>query len=222
MNDIKAIETEYNRYKFCSRLEARWAVFFDALNIPYEYKPDGFEFVEDGTSYLPDFYLPDCKQFFEAKQSITKKDCTRIMAPIRNGYPVVIGYPDGTFQACSYDGPVQSGMIAVSMPQTAYYSFLARCDVCGHYFFGAFPCYEHCPCCEWDRGSCVGIAHDRDNAPFTINDKDLEVAWKVAESVSFETGETLDKNNIQAMYKTERKKADIRVRRVPRSMLSEG
>ena len=30
---IKAIETEYNGYKFRSRLEARWAVFFDALGV---------------------------------------------------------------------------------------------------------------------------------------------------------------------------------------------
>ena len=28
---IKAIETVYNGYRFRSRLEARWAVFFDAL-----------------------------------------------------------------------------------------------------------------------------------------------------------------------------------------------
>lgn len=29
---MKAIETEYNGYKFRSRLEARWAVFFDAFS----------------------------------------------------------------------------------------------------------------------------------------------------------------------------------------------
>ena len=32
---MKAIETEYNGYRFRSRLEARWAVFFDALGIEY-------------------------------------------------------------------------------------------------------------------------------------------------------------------------------------------
>ena len=54
---MKAIETEYRGYKFRSRLEARWAVFFDALGIKWEYEPEGFEF-KDGTKYLPDFYLP--------------------------------------------------------------------------------------------------------------------------------------------------------------------
>jgi len=42
MAEIKAIETVYNGYKFRSRLEARWAVFFDALGIEYEYEKEGF------------------------------------------------------------------------------------------------------------------------------------------------------------------------------------
>lgn len=53
---IKAIETEYNGYKFRSRLEARWAVFFDALGVEYEYEPEGFE-LHSGKWYLPDFRL---------------------------------------------------------------------------------------------------------------------------------------------------------------------
>ena len=51
---IKAIETIYKGYRFRSRLEARWAVFFDALKLPWEYEPEGFEF-EGGLRYLPDF-----------------------------------------------------------------------------------------------------------------------------------------------------------------------
>jgi hypothetical protein len=51
---MKAIETEYKGYLFRSRLEARWAVFFDSLGLSWEYEPEGFDF-EDGTRYLPDF-----------------------------------------------------------------------------------------------------------------------------------------------------------------------
>lgn len=54
---IKAIETHYKGYRFRSRLEARWAVFFDALEIEWEYEPEGFV-LPDGTYYLPDFWLP--------------------------------------------------------------------------------------------------------------------------------------------------------------------
>lgn len=64
--DIKAIETVYKGYRFRSRLEARWAVFFDAANIKYEYEPEGFE-LDDGTRYLPDFYLPEYDWYAEVK-----------------------------------------------------------------------------------------------------------------------------------------------------------
>jgi hypothetical protein len=58
---IKAIETVYKGYRFRSRLEARWAVFFDALGIEWEYEAEGFELGANGR-YLPDFWLPrlDC------------------------------------------------------------------------------------------------------------------------------------------------------------------
>lgn len=54
---IKAIETQYKGYRFRSRLEARWAVFFDALDLEWEYEREGFDLGEHGW-YLPDFYLP--------------------------------------------------------------------------------------------------------------------------------------------------------------------
>ena len=36
---IKAIQTEYNGIKFRSRLEARWAVFFDAVGVTWGFRP---------------------------------------------------------------------------------------------------------------------------------------------------------------------------------------
>lgn len=65
---IKAIETEYRGYRFRSRLEARWAVFFDQLGVRWEYEPQGFE--TPAGPYLPDFLLPDVNQdgvWFEVK-----------------------------------------------------------------------------------------------------------------------------------------------------------
>jgi hypothetical protein len=56
---MKAIETRYKGYRFRSRLEARWAVFFDALCVRWEYEPEGFE-LGDGIRYLPDFKLTSC------------------------------------------------------------------------------------------------------------------------------------------------------------------
>jgi hypothetical protein len=69
MNEIKAIETRYNGYRFRSRLEARWAVFFDTLGIKYEYEPEGFvsNLYNEQKHYLPDFYLTESDTWVEVK-----------------------------------------------------------------------------------------------------------------------------------------------------------
>ena len=58
---IKAIETRYAGCRFRSRLEARWAVFFDTLGITWEYEPQGYELGGVGDwparRYLPDFLI---------------------------------------------------------------------------------------------------------------------------------------------------------------------
>jgi hypothetical protein len=66
MSEIKAIETRYKGRRFRSRLEARWAIFFDMARIKWEYEFEGYK-LNDGTSYLPDFYLPESKTFVEIK-----------------------------------------------------------------------------------------------------------------------------------------------------------
>lgn len=60
-----AIETLFKGYRFRSLLEARWAVFFDSLGIPWEYEAQGFDLA--GKWYLPDFWLPEQKLFVEIK-----------------------------------------------------------------------------------------------------------------------------------------------------------
>jgi len=54
---LQVIETRYRGYRFRSRLEARWAVFFDALQLLWEYEPQGFK-LRNGLWYLPDFRFP--------------------------------------------------------------------------------------------------------------------------------------------------------------------
>jgi hypothetical protein len=53
-NFLRPIETVYKGYKFRSRLEARWAVLFDALGVKWQYEVEGFQ-LSDGECYLPDF-----------------------------------------------------------------------------------------------------------------------------------------------------------------------
>jgi hypothetical protein len=56
VNVPKPLPTEYAGHTFRSRLEARWAVFFDELSIEWIYEPEGYELPSG--NYLPDFYLP--------------------------------------------------------------------------------------------------------------------------------------------------------------------
>lgn len=69
---IKAIETEYAGCRFRSRLEARWAVFFDHLQIEWEYEPQGYE--SESGRYLPDFWLPELHTWVEVKGQFTRVD----------------------------------------------------------------------------------------------------------------------------------------------------
>lgn len=56
VNPIGAIKTEYKGYCFDSRTEARWAVFFDACGVNWEYRSKTFDLGDRG-KYRPDFLL---------------------------------------------------------------------------------------------------------------------------------------------------------------------
>jgi hypothetical protein len=66
VNQIRAIETYYAGCRFRSRLEARWAVFFDRFGVEWEYEPQGYR-LPSRKWYLPDFRLPRCGTWVEVK-----------------------------------------------------------------------------------------------------------------------------------------------------------
>lgn len=73
---ITAIETSYKGYRFRSRLEARWAVFFDELGLKWNYESEGFV-LPDGSWYLPDFRVIGPQGmlcWYEVKPSDVKSD----------------------------------------------------------------------------------------------------------------------------------------------------
>lgn len=89
MSEIKPIETYYKGYRFRSRAEARWAVFFDACNVEWEYETEGYD-LGNGLYYLPDFLVhnvvinPYSKTkkkadlYVEVKGFLTEKDAEKI------------------------------------------------------------------------------------------------------------------------------------------------
>lgn len=64
---IAPLETRYAGYRFRSRIEARWAVFFTRLGIDWHYEPQGFKVGPAQLPYLPDFYLPTQALYVEVK-----------------------------------------------------------------------------------------------------------------------------------------------------------
>jgi hypothetical protein len=64
---IKPIPTWYNGIQFRSRLEARWAIFFERIGIRADYECEGFEITQSRMRYLPDFYLPVVRMYAEVK-----------------------------------------------------------------------------------------------------------------------------------------------------------
>ena len=81
--NMKPIETVYKGYRFRSRLKARWAVFFDACGVDWEYEPEGFD-LGGGLMYLPDFLLHGVQGrdggdlYVEVKGNMTDEDARKI------------------------------------------------------------------------------------------------------------------------------------------------
>lgn len=62
---VLAIPTEVNGVAYRSRLEARWAIFFERIGLPVEYEREGFQLPAGW--YVPDFYAPNIETWIEIK-----------------------------------------------------------------------------------------------------------------------------------------------------------
>ena len=196
MTDIKPIETVYNGYRFRSRLEARWAVFFDALGIEYIYEPEGFTF-PDGTNYLPDFYLPKMNTFFEVKGIMGADDVHKIeQLRAHSGKFVAIGYGDMTFEADSWCGEDENGK-PLTIPDSKDMSCLALCTECQQYYFMGYTATWQCRCCgAYDGDGHFGVMAEGD-LKHIISDE-VKNAITKARQARFEHGESPTREIIKA------------------------
>ena len=99
---ITPIETYYNGCHFRSRLEARWAVYFDLCGIDWEYETEGYEItLENGhtVKYLPDFVLHNIiintkyiipNLYVEVKGVMTEYDELKIHSFYESGNEILI------------------------------------------------------------------------------------------------------------------------------------
>jgi len=146
MGEIPSIPTAFDGWIFRSRLEARWAVFFKELGIEFQYEPEGFAL--PGTNYLPDFYLPQVRQFAECKPitlTVEEKQKTLLLSDATN-CPVLmlVGPPDFRIYDAVHPMRFEDGTL-----DRFECDYLLDIDWHDRKFFGQGRLYG---CTGWERG----------------------------------------------------------------------
>lgn len=150
---IHAIQTVYRGCHYKSRLEARWAIFFDEYGIEFVYEPHRLLF-EDDMVYVPDFFLPDLFTWFEVKGDPTidaqKKPRLLWEKVGPKDQRVVIGLGEGQV---SVPYRLDDGVVS-------YDGAVVKCAGCRAVWFinPADPKAAHCPHCHDQNGGRAYVA----------------------------------------------------------------
>lgn len=151
LKELKAIETHYKGYRFRSRLEARWAVFFDAMGFSWEYEPEGFHTAAG--RYLPDFTVltpQGQKCWYEVKPGTVLEDekAQAFADASRDRVAILSGDPITHLQRPGVGVCPRCGFIS----EAAY----GPCDAGDETGWGCEPCDFETPC-GGDAPSEIGI-----------------------------------------------------------------
>lgn len=195
---LQAIQTHYNGYRFRSRLEARWAVFFDTAGIEYQYEPQGFTLC-NGKQYLPDFFLPRYDCWVEVKGAIDRKAVETTLHAVLSGLSQVIllgdipyvddasGVPthNGYYLVDSDNGPRGICHVSMSLDKDDRWGFdFGAPPIHFIYETGDFDC-----CSEKCYGRCDGMPIiDKYFTNDTLS-YSLKNAYQKARQARFEHGE---------------------------------
>ena len=77
---LRVLPTTYHNIKFRSRLEARWAAYFDMIGVKWQYEPEGYQL--DCGNYCPDFLCEKGSFFVEVKP--TEEECEATKNKLRS------------------------------------------------------------------------------------------------------------------------------------------
>lgn len=181
---IQAIETVYNEYRFRSRLEARWAVFFDALDVEYEYEPEGYQLPSGG--YLPDFWLPQLQCWIEIKAETPNSRELKLAAELsgetKHWVDIVYGQPGNQHVLAYRHYNIQTPHVCV----------MGLCNTCGLLAFGQInhesdsPCHVYGHCYNCNGGI---VAWSTEDWRVARDDPRLLGAYRIARQARFEYGD---------------------------------
>lgn len=106
---IESIPTVYKSRTFRSRTEARWAVFFDYLDLENEYEKQFYE-VEPDLRYLPDFWIPSLELWIEIKGQTPspeeKRKAIGLYKTTQSPVYIFVGKPQADFFYSEFSGNV--------------------------------------------------------------------------------------------------------------------
>jgi hypothetical protein len=122
------LPTKYGGRLYRSRTEARWAVFFNALGVQFQYEPEGYQL--GGIRYLPDFFIPDWSLFVEVKppQGPTAIDQAKVEALVAaTALPAFIALGDPGMRRGIFIDPRNPDHGGMGRPDNAFPAFCRRC-----------------------------------------------------------------------------------------------
>ena len=166
-----SMPTTYNGIPFRSRLEARWAIFFDAMSTPWEYEPENF--ITKQGPYLPDFYLPELKSFFIVKgEELPKSEeikCWEIAMAIDKHFIFAVGAIPPVFNDNDRNFSLWS-------TRGDWPYFFCRCTACGALTFQWYGLADrHC-----------GVGSNGDDSGITRYDTpEIQTAIRLARSARY-------------------------------------
>ncbi len=188
---IKPIETHYKGYRFRSRLEARWAVFFESLGLNWEYEKEGFV-LPSGKRYLPDFYVSGIG-FFEIKPLPDDFEGGMVCPPEDS--------PEGEFFCRENDPPIEGGILYGTPGVVEGLEYDPACPYVGAIVYDGPYFFCECPDCgvigfQFD-GRSARVKHKTgcpvmppwDDKNYNTNSPRLAKAVEKARSARFEHGE---------------------------------
>lgn len=183
---MNAIPTTYAGVRFRSRLEARWAVFFDSLGIDWRYEHEGHA---AGRWYLCDFYLPEFDVWIEIKPCPPTEDeiakCVALAAAVPGKVRLLYGVI-GWWRSRAWHDPAWGGGIGFWREHDGT-QWIAQPDA-------EPPLYCPCLCPECGRfgveyrGAAyrIGCGHVTGEKLLTGDDKRIQIATAEAANFQFE------------------------------------
>lgn len=136
---MKAIDTLYEGHYFRSRTEARWAVFWKTLGLPFEYESEGYYLDDGNVMYLPDYYIRAWNTYVEIKAEAPNSNeirkCMLLHRESEKPVLLIYGQPwQGEYKALLFDDESMAQCYE-EFPHRYFEGAIFGCSSCDYLMF---------------------------------------------------------------------------------------